>query len=115
MKFGIIIILVFLDFLSKKIIFNFIELNNFVSILPFMYITHIHNYGISFGLFSGLYYWYPKAFGRKLDERIGVIHFLISFIAYNAAFWPMHIVGTMGMPRRTHTYTMESGYATLNY
>lgn len=54
MKFGIIIILVFLDFLSKKIIFNFIELNNFVSILPFMYITHIHNYGISFGLFSGI-------------------------------------------------------------
>ena len=55
MKFGIIIILVFLDFLSKKIIFNFIELNNFVSILPFMYITHIHNYGISFGLFSGFF------------------------------------------------------------
>lgn len=81
-------------------------------------VAHFHYVfigGVVFGLFSGLYYWYPKAFGRKLDERIGVIHFLISFISYNAAFWPMHEVGTMGMPRRTHTYTVESGYADLNF
>ena len=81
-------------------------------------VAHFHYVligGTVFGLFAGLYYWYPKAFGRKLSERLGVIHFLISFIAYNAAFWPMHVVGTMGMPRRTHTYTVESGYAALNY
>jgi len=81
-------------------------------------VAHFHYVligGTVFGLFSGLYYWFPKAFGRKMDERLGVIHFLISFISYNAAFWPMHVVGTMGMPRRTHTYTVESGYASLNY
>ena len=81
-------------------------------------VAHFHYVligGTIFGLFAGLYYWYPKAFGRKLSERLGVIHFLISFISYNAAFWPMHVVGTMGMPRRTHTYTVESGYAALNY
>jgi len=81
-------------------------------------VAHFHYVligGTVFGLFSGLYYWYPKAFGRKLDEKLGVLHFLIAFISYNAAFWPMHVVGIMGMPRRTHTYTVESGYASLNY
>jgi len=47
-------LLVLFDFLSKKIIFNFIELNKLISIMPFIDITHIHNYGIAFGLFSGV-------------------------------------------------------------
>ena len=48
-------LLVLFDFLSKKIIFNFIELNKLISIMPFIDITHFHNYGIAFGLFAGLF------------------------------------------------------------
>ena len=54
MKLLILIILIILDFLSKKIIFGFIELYKTISIVPFIDITHIHNYGISFGLFAGV-------------------------------------------------------------
>ena len=54
MKLLILILLILLDFLSKKIIFNFIELYKDISIAPFIDITHIHNYGISFGLFAGV-------------------------------------------------------------
>tara|TARA_B100001123_G_C15018253_1_gene910443 strand:- start:177 stop:635 length:459 start_codon:yes stop_codon:yes gene_type:complete len=55
MKFFIFIILVFFDFLSKKLIKNFIDYNEFISLNFFLDITHIHNYGISFGLFSGFF------------------------------------------------------------
>ena len=58
MKFLIVVLLVFLDFLSKKLIFNYIELNKLISIIPFIDITHIHNYGISFGLFAGVLPWW---------------------------------------------------------
>ena len=54
MKFLVFIILLFLDYFSKKIIFEQIGLNQFVQIFSFLDITHIHNYGISFGLFSGI-------------------------------------------------------------
>ena len=67
-----------------------------------------------FALFSGVYYWYPKATGRKLNETLGLWHFLIGFASYNAAFWPMHALGIQGMPRRTHSYTVESGFAEYN-
>ena len=50
----VVIILIFLDYISKKIIFTNIELNNFIQILPIMDFAHIHNYGIAFGLFSGI-------------------------------------------------------------
>ena len=55
MKFFIFIILVFFDFFSKKLIKNFIDYNEFISLNFFLDITHIHNYGISFGLFSGFF------------------------------------------------------------
>jgi len=80
-------------------------------------VAHFHYVfigGTVFALFSGLYYWYPKVTGRKLNETLGLWHFLIGFSAYNAAFWPMHALGIMGMPRRTHTYTVESGFAEYN-
>jgi len=80
-------------------------------------VAHFHYVfigGTVFGMFAGLYYWYPKVTGRKMNETLGLWHFLIGFSAYNAAFWPMHQVGIMGMPRRTHTYTLESGFAELN-
>ena len=54
MRLLVVLILVLLDFLSKKIVFNFIGFNKFISIMPFIEITHIHNYGISFGLFAGI-------------------------------------------------------------
>ena len=54
MKLLILSLLILLDFLSKKIIFHFVELNKFISLVSFIDITHIHNYGISFGLFAGV-------------------------------------------------------------
>ena len=54
MKLLIVILLIFSDFFSKKIIFHSIELNKLISIMPFFDLTHIHNYGISFGLFAGI-------------------------------------------------------------
>ena len=71
-------------------------------------VAHFHYVfigGTVFALFSAIYYWYPKATGRKLNETLGLWHFLIGFASYNAAFWPMHALGINGMPRRTHTYT----------
>jgi len=53
-KFYYIVLLIILDFLIKKIVFNYISLNSFITILPILDIAHIHNYGISFGLFSGI-------------------------------------------------------------
>ena len=80
-------------------------------------VAHFHYVfigGTVFALFSGIYYWYPKATGRKLNETLGLWHFLIGFASYNAAFWPMHALGIQGMPRRTHSYTVESGFAEYN-
>ena len=54
MKLLIVILLISIDFLSKKIVFNNIELNNFIPVIPFLDIAHIHNYGISFGLFANI-------------------------------------------------------------
>ena len=53
-KFFIVILLILFDFVSKKIVFNYLSLNSFVVILPILDLAHIHNYGIAFGLFSGL-------------------------------------------------------------
>jgi cytochrome c oxidase subunit 1 len=53
-----------------------------------------------FGIFAGIYYWYPKMFGRLMNETWGKVHFTISFVAGNCTFFPMHILGTAGQPRR---------------
>ena len=55
MKLFIFLLLILFDYFTKKLIFNLIDLNTFVTILPFMDITHLHNYGITFGLFSGIF------------------------------------------------------------
>tara|TARA_B100001123_G_C15120517_1_gene951155 strand:+ start:264 stop:716 length:453 start_codon:yes stop_codon:yes gene_type:complete len=55
MKIIILLLLVFIDFLTKKIIFNNVGLNSFIEISQFIDITHIHNFGVSFGLFSGFF------------------------------------------------------------
>ena len=70
-------------------------------------VAHFHYVfvgGIIFGLYSGIYYWFPKATGKMMNEKVGVIHFITGFISYNLVFWPMHRLGIQGMPRRQHTY-----------
>src|SRR2546423_1750932 len=52
------------------------------------------------GLFAGIYYWYPKMFGRMMNEPMGQVHFALTFIAGNCTFFPMHIIGTALQPRR---------------
>jgi cytochrome c oxidase subunit 1 len=76
-------------------------------------VAHFHYVlfgGSMFGIFAGLYYWFPKAFGRLLDERIGKIHFALMLIGFNLAFFPMHILGLQGMPRRQATYAEGMGW-----
>ena len=74
-------------------------------------VAHFHYVfvgGIVFGLYSGIYYWFPKATGRMMNEKVGILHFVTGFISYNLIFWPMHRLGIQGMPRRQHTYfTMD--------
>jgi cytochrome c oxidase subunit I len=53
-----------------------------------------------FGIFAGIYFWFPKMFGRMMNEPLGKLHFAISFIAGNCVFFPMHILGTAGLRRR---------------
>jgi heme/copper-type cytochrome/quinol oxidase subunit 1 len=60
--------------------------------------------GSAFGLFGGLYYWWPKMFGRLLDERLGKLNFWTMFVGFNLTFLPQHMLGLLGMPRRIYTY-----------
>jgi cytochrome c oxidase subunit 1 len=60
--------------------------------------------GMAFGIFAGLYYWFPKMTGRMFDERLGKLHFALLFIGFNLTFIPQHMLGLMGMPRRIYTY-----------
>src|SRR5438034_8398200 len=53
-----------------------------------------------FGIFAATYYWFPKMFGRMMNERLGLIHFFLTFIFFNGTFFLMHIVGMHGHPRR---------------
>jgi cytochrome c oxidase subunit 1 len=70
-------------------------------------VAHLHYVlfgGSVFGIFAGLYYWWPKMTGRMLDETLGKIHFWLMFVSFNATFLPMHWIGLEGMPRRVSTY-----------
>ncbi len=53
-----------------------------------------------FGVFGAIHFWYPKMFGRLMSERWGKIHFILTFIGFNGTFFPMHLLGVAGMPRR---------------
>jgi len=80
-------------------------------------VAHFHYVlfgGAIFGLFSGVYYWWPKVFGRMLDERIGKLHFWLMAIGFNLTFGPMHILGLQGMPRRIQTYPATLGLGVWN-
>src|ERR671914_426089 len=80
-------------------------------------VAHFHYVlfgGAIFGIFSGLYYWWPKVFGRLLSEKLGKLHFWLMFVGFNLTFGPMHIVGLQGMPRRTYTYPDGMGWNLMN-
>ena len=78
-------------------------------------VAHMHYVlfgGAVFGVFAALFYWWPKIFGRILDERLGKLQFWLVFIGFNLTFFPQHLLGLMGMPRRNFTYT-EHGLTQL--
>jgi cytochrome c oxidase subunit 1 len=80
-------------------------------------VAHFHYVlfgGSIFGLTAGAYYWWPKMFGRILDERLGKLHFWLMLIGFNLTFFPMHFLGLNGMPRRVYTYPDGLGFETLN-
>ena len=58
----------------------------------------------SSGIYAGLYHWWPKITGRMLDERLGIIHFILTYLGFFFTFFPQHIVGMQGMPRRVAVY-----------
>jgi cytochrome c oxidase subunit I len=70
--------------------------------------------GFLFGMFAGIYYWYPKAVGRLLDRRLGLLHFWLFTIGFHVTFDTMHFPGLLGMPRRIFTYDVGRGWETLN-
>src|SRR5215813_7891959 len=68
-------------------------------------VAHIHYVvfgGSVFGIFAAIYYWFPKMFGRMMNETLGKIHFWPTFIAFNCTFFPMHILGVGGHMRRIY-------------
>jgi len=79
MKIVVLILLLLLDFFSKKFIFNLIILNNFITILPFLDLIHIHNYGIAFGLFAGI-----LPIWLIVIITLAIVFFLVSFIFINS-------------------------------
>ncbi len=80
-------------------------------------VAHFHYVivgGIVFGLFSGIYYWYPKVSGRMFNERLAKWHFWLFLIGFHLTFDFMHIPGLLGMPRRIYTYEPGRGWDLLN-
>jgi cytochrome c oxidase subunit I len=70
-------------------------------------VAHMHYVlfgGSVFGIFAGLFYWWPKIFGRMLNERLGKAQFWLVFVGFNLTFFPQHMLGLLGMPRRIYTY-----------
>jgi cytochrome c oxidase subunit 1 len=76
-------------------------------------VAHFHYVlfgGSIFGLFSGIYYWYPKVTGRLLSDGLGKLHFWLMLIGFNVTFGPFHILGLQGMPRRIYRYAPAMGW-----
>src|SRR6267142_3170591 len=70
--------------------------------------------GMLFAMFAGIYYWYPKATGRRLSRTLGRWHFWLFLIGFHLTFDPQHIAGILGMPRRIFTYDAGRGWETYN-
>jgi cytochrome c oxidase subunit I len=80
-------------------------------------IAHFHYVivgGILYGIFGFLYYWYPKAFGRMLNKKLGLWHFWLFTIGFHLTFDPQHFAGILGMPRRIYTYQPGRGWELWN-
>jgi len=80
-------------------------------------VSHIHYVlfgGSVFGVFAGIYFWFPKFTGKRLDETLGTVHFWLMLIGMNLAFMPMHILGLKGMPRRIADYQGGQGWEEWN-
>ncbi|MCU0396557.1 MAG: cbb3-type cytochrome c oxidase subunit I [Cyclobacteriaceae bacterium] len=70
-----------------------------------------------FGMLAGIYHWFPKMFGRMMNEKLGYIHFWLSFVGVYMVFFPMHYIGIAGFPRRYYSFTnfeTFSGFTDLN-
>jgi cytochrome c oxidase subunit I len=81
-------------------------------------VAHFHYVligGTVFALFAGAYYWWPKMFGKLLNEKLGKVHFWTFFIGFHLTFFPQHFLGLYGMPRRVFTYQAGAGLETLNF
>jgi cytochrome c oxidase subunit 1 len=80
-------------------------------------VAHFHYVlfgGLIFTLFGAMYYWFPKATGRMLDETLGKWHFWLLVIGFNLTFLPQHFAGMLGMPRRIYTYAAGRGWESWN-
>lgn len=66
-----------------------------------------------FGLLAGVYHWFPKMFGRMMDNRLGYIHFWLSFVGVYLVFFPMHYIGIAGFPRRYYSFTNFDAFSTF--
>jgi cytochrome c oxidase subunit 1 len=83
----------------------------------FFVVAHLHYVLIGGGLMplmGALYFWFPKITGRRLRDSLGKVHFWLFVIGTNVAFFPMHILGLNGMPRRVYTYLATTGWGNLN-
>jgi cytochrome c oxidase subunit 1 len=67
-----------------------------------------------FAAFAGIHYWFPKFTGKKLDERLGKLTFVLMFIGFNLTFFPQHDLGMRGMQRRIAVYPSNAGWSFLN-
>jgi len=80
-------------------------------------VAHFHYVivgGLIFGIFAGLFYWWPKMFGRMLHEGLGKITFWTFFAGFHLTFFVQHFLGLMGMPRRVWTYLPGQDFDTMN-
>ena len=80
-------------------------------------VAHLHYVLIGINVFpvvGGIHYWFPKFTGRLMNDKLGKWTFWIMFIGFNVGFFPMHILGVLGMPRRIYTYPAGLGWGTIN-
>ncbi|MBX6350098.1 MAG: cytochrome c oxidase subunit I [Clostridia bacterium] len=85
--------------------------------MTYFVVAHFHYTmvgGSLFALLSAYHYWFPKIWGRMLDERLGKLSFWLVFTGFNVTFFPQHFLGLFGMPRRVYTYPDDWGLTTLN-
>jgi cytochrome c oxidase subunit 1 len=81
-------------------------------------VAHFHYVlfgGSIMAIFAGIYYYFPKMYGRMMNEKLGKTHFWLTFIAMNLTFFPMHFSGMLGMPRRIYTYDAGQGWTLFNH